>query len=103
MNESELEALRDVSERLEFAGIQFMLTGSLAMAYYSQSRFSRDVDIVIALTRGDADKIVSLFKDGYYVSREAISRSIENRSVFNLIYQAGIVKIDCIVLKNQPS
>jgi hypothetical protein len=34
MIETELDVLRDVSRRLESAGIAFMLTGSMAMNYY---------------------------------------------------------------------
>lgn len=38
MIETELDVLRDVSRRLESAGIAFMLTGSVAMNYYLRSR-----------------------------------------------------------------
>ena len=38
MIETELDVLRDVSRRLESAGISFMLTGSVAMNYYAQPR-----------------------------------------------------------------
>jgi hypothetical protein len=31
----ELDVLRDISARLEEAGIPYMLTGSLAMSYYT--------------------------------------------------------------------
>jgi len=33
--ENELDILGDISRRLEAAGIAFMLTGSMAMSYYS--------------------------------------------------------------------
>jgi hypothetical protein len=38
MVETELDVLRDVSKRLESAGISFMVTGSVAMNYYAQQR-----------------------------------------------------------------
>lgn len=44
MIENELDVLRDVSHRLESAGIAFMLTGSMAMNYYAQPRMTRDID-----------------------------------------------------------
>jgi hypothetical protein len=34
--QNELDILREVSDRLESAGIAFMLTGSVAMNYYAQ-------------------------------------------------------------------
>ena len=39
---TELDILRDVSERLESAQIAFMITGSVAMNYYAQPRMARD-------------------------------------------------------------
>ncbi len=41
MVENELEVLRDVSSRLESAGIAFMLTGSLALNYYEDLILSK--------------------------------------------------------------
>lgn len=38
-----------VVERLEAAGIEYMLTGSVAMAWYAQPRQTRDIDIVVEL------------------------------------------------------
>jgi hypothetical protein len=59
--QNELDIIRDVSQRLEGAGIDFMLTGSMAMNYYAQPRMTRDVDVVVALESADADRIVRLF------------------------------------------
>ena len=39
--QTELDILRDVSARLEQAGIAYMLTGSMAMNYYAQPRMTR--------------------------------------------------------------
>ena len=46
MMESELDILRDVSGRLESAGIAFMLTGSVAMNYDVRNLLSPDCDVV---------------------------------------------------------
>lgn len=40
----ELDIAADVTERLSHAGIQYMLTGSMAMNAYAQPRMTRDVD-----------------------------------------------------------
>ncbi|MBX3276448.1 MAG: hypothetical protein KF868_00465 [Acidobacteria bacterium] len=45
MLQSDLDILRDISLRLEAAGIAFMLTGSVAMNQYAQPRMTRDIDI----------------------------------------------------------
>ena len=100
--QNELDIVRDVSARLERGGIEYMLTGSMAMNYYAQPRMTRDIDLVVALTPQDTDKVVNLFTPDYYVSREAVSSSIAQESLFNLIHQESVIKVDCIVRKNTP-
>lgn len=96
---NELEIVRDVSARLERAGFEYMLTGSMAMNYYSQPRMTRDIDIVVALGPSQADEIVRIFHPDYYVSRESVVSSIVHESIFNLIHQESVIKVDCIVRK----
>jgi len=100
MTETELDVLRDVSLRLESAGIAFMLTGSMAMNYYAQPRMTRDIDLVVEIATNQTELFVALFDDEYYVDRHAVARATAQRSVFNLIHNKTIIKLDCIVLKN---
>lgn len=100
--QTELDIVRDVSGRLEAAGIAFMLTGSMAMNYYAQPRMTRDIDIVVALAAADADTISRSFQPDYYVSREAVAESIARESVFNLIHEESVIKVDCIIRKADP-
>lgn len=100
--QNELDIVRDVSQRLDRAGIAYMLTGSMAMNYYAQPRMTRDIDIVVALAPADADKVVDLFRPDYYVSGEAVRDSIQSESIFNLIHNESVIKVDCIVRKNTP-
>ena len=59
MSESlELAVLSDVVSRFESAGFEYMLTGSVAMNYYSQPRMTRDIDIVVSLVESDTAKMV---------------------------------------------
>ena len=97
--QNELDIVRDVSARLDSAGIAYMLTGSMAMNYYAQPRMTRDIDMVVALQTGDTERIVRLFHPDYYVSREAVDGSIAHESLFNLIHQESVIKVDCIVRK----
>jgi hypothetical protein len=100
--QNELDIVRDVSTRLERGGLAFMLTGSMAMNYYAQPRMTRDIDLVVALTAKDTDTIVELFTPDYYISRDAVSSSIAHESLFNLIHQESVIKVDCIVRKSSP-
>ena len=97
--ESEIEIVRDVSARLERAGIDYMLTGSMAMNYYAQPRMTRDIDLVVALSDTDAARVVQVFSPDYYVSPDAVKSSIAHESIFNLIHQKSVIKVDCIVRK----
>lgn len=98
--ERELEILRDVVSRFGTAGISYMLTGSFALNYYAEPRMTRDIDLVVQLEQNDADRIVRLFDDDYYVDTKAVFRAITNRSLFNIIHKQEVVKIDLIVRRN---
>ena len=74
--QNELNIVRDVSTKLDSAGIGYMLTGSMAMNYYAQPRMTRDIDVVVALRPADAARVVQLLSPDYYVSREAVNSSI---------------------------
>lgn len=70
--QSELDIVRDISQRLDRTGIAYMLTGSMAMNYYAQPRMTRDIDLVVALAPEDTEKVVELFRPDYYISAEAV-------------------------------
>ena len=100
MIQTELDVLRDVSGRFTSAGVAFMLTGSMAMNYYAQPRMTRDIDIVIKLASDQTDSLISIFEAEYYVDRRAVATAITQRSMFNLIHNETIIKLDCIILKS---
>lgn len=100
MTESlELDVLSDVASRLESAGFEYMLTGSVAMNYYAQPRMTRDIDIVIALAEADAGNIVDIFQVDYYLSADSVVNAIRETTMFNLVHYESVVKVDFIVRK----
>jgi len=98
--QNELDILRDVTKRFDKAGIQYMLTGSFALNYYAEPRMTRDIDIVVALTPEDADSVVAVFEDDYYVPRNAVGRAITHHTLFNIIHGESVLKVDCIIRKD---
>jgi predicted nucleotidyltransferase len=96
---NEFDVLRDVARRLTDAGVAYMLTGSLAMNYYSLPRMTRDIDLVVEVQLRDIDAIVSVLEPDYYVDHEAISRAITHERAFNIIHTEAFIKVDCIVKK----
>ncbi len=98
---TELDILKDVIKKFETLGIQYMLTGSMAMTYYAQPRMTRDIDLVVEILPRFIGRIEYVFKNEYYLSAESIKDAIDKKFMFNLIHINSAVKIDCIVRKNQ--
>ncbi len=97
----EIELIKDVASRLEQAGMQYMMTGSMAMAIYSTPRMTRDIDMVIQVSPEDISKIVNLFRDDFYIDETSVRQAVQNRGMFNIIHNESIIKVDFIVRKNE--
>jgi hypothetical protein len=98
---SELEVLLDVVNRLERAGIDYMLTGSVAMSVYVEPRMTRDIDVVAELSRIDAERISGLFSPDYYVDGDAVRQAVQARGMFNVFHLSRLVKVDFIVARDE--
>ena len=55
---------------------------------------------MIAITPKDVDRVAALFRPDYYVSEQSIRESLAHESIFNLIHQDSVIKVDCIIRKN---
>lgn len=97
---NELEVLREVCSRLETAGIDYMLTGSLAMNYYAQPRMTRDIDMVVALAASDKKRFPEIFTPDFHVDAGSVADAVDHASMFNLLHLESVVKVDMIVRKN---
>ncbi len=96
------ELLALVVERLDRAGIPFMVTGSLASSYHGEPRSTRDVDIVIDPEPASRDQFVEdLVSAGFYVDRETAREALANRSQFDAIGPAA-AKVDFIIRRERP-
>jgi hypothetical protein len=96
---NEIDIVRDISHRFQQAGIPYMLTGSMAMNYYARPRMTRDIDVVIAIAPEDVHRLAASFRPSYYVNEESIRESIVHESIFNLIHEDTVIKVDCIIRK----
>jgi hypothetical protein len=97
---TELDILKDVTSKFDKLGIQYMLTGSLAMSYYVQPRMTRDIDLVVEIYPGMIESIEQIFNTDYYLSIDSIKDAVKNEFIFNLIHNKSSIKVDCIVRKN---
>lgn len=98
----ELQVLKQVCQDLEKAKIPYMITGSTAANFYAVPRMTRDIDIVIEIRKGDVDRFLNTFKDKFYIDRDSILEAIEKESMFNILHNESVVKIDFVVRKNSP-
>ncbi len=99
MLSAEIAVLCDVVERLTLQSIPYMLTGSMAMNFYAEPRMTRDIDIVLELGITNAHSLIACFEPYYYISKEEIEFALRTFGMFNLIHQASVTKIDCIIKK----
>ena len=97
---NEIDIVRDISRQFEQAHIPYRLTGSMAMNYYAQPRMTRDIGVVIAITPDDVDRVLALFGTDYYINEQNIRESLAQESIFNLIHNESVIKVDCIIRKS---
>ena len=98
---SELELLFDVTRRIGKEGLEYMLTGSMALNHYAQPRLTRDIDIVIALLLKDLEILPSVFGEEFYFSEEDARGAALGQSSFNVIHNESLIKVDFIVRKRE--
>ena len=98
MNE-ELEVLNIITETLNNHEIKYMISGSIAVNYYSIPRMTRDIDIVIELKMSDIEKFIEIFENDFYLNNEVIKKETSKKGMFNLIHRDYFVKVDFILRK----
>ncbi len=96
-----IDALRDTTNRLQSAGIEYYLVGSLAAMQYGRPRFTNDIDIVAQIQASQINAFEKLFdiEEYYCPPKEVITDEVIRGGMFNLIHQSSGVKIDIVPLK----
>lgn len=97
-----LDVLKALCEKLEYLEIEYMLSGSLALNLYTVPRMTRDIDIIIHFTDKNLESFISSFDSDYFVDDIGIRQEVKRKGIFNLIHKATALRIDCIVMKNEP-
>jgi hypothetical protein len=99
--DEQLKFLLIIAERLDGAGISYMVTGSLALAVYATPRMTRDIDVVVEIDAGDVETVVGLFQPDCFVEEETVRRAVETQGMFNIIHTDWIIKADFVVKKSE--
>lgn len=80
-----------------------MVSGGVATLAHGEPRFTADADIVIAPFEEQIERFVGLFRASEaYVSREAVSEALRERTMFNIIDSRSGWKADLVLLKSDP-
>jgi hypothetical protein len=88
---------------LEEADIPFMLTGSLAAAFYGAPRATQDLDLVIQSEPDNLRRLVEgLQASGLYVNLDAALEALRTNGQFNAIDPSTGWKVDLIFRRARP-
>ncbi|MBM3235296.1 nucleotidyltransferase family protein [Candidatus Poribacteria bacterium] len=102
MMNDELNVLKIVTTRLHQADIPYMVSGSMAANFYGYPRMTRDIDIIVELVREDVPKVYQLFESDFYIDATMIHEAISYHSIFNIIHNEAMVKVDFIIRQDTP-
>jgi tRNA nucleotidyltransferase/poly(A) polymerase len=65
-----------VAQVFEACGLRYLVGGSLASSLSGEPRSTLDVDIVVALTPSDVDKVTEAFRAEFEVDELAVARAV---------------------------
>lgn len=97
------ELLKKVIQALDETGIEYMVTGSVVSSLQGEPRTTHDIDIIVAIQKDAAKKMVDYFPSpGFYLDEESIIDAIKRRGMFNLIDVHSGDKVDFWLLTDEP-
>ena len=91
-----------VAQILEACGLRYLVGGSLASSMSGEPRSTLDVDIVVAMTASDIDRLVDGLRGEFDVDEHAVARAVRERSSVNVFHVASAIKVDLFVMGGSP-
>jgi len=96
---SQIEFLQSIVEKLQKAGIDYVICGSIAASFYGVERSTQDADIIINPTKEQLTNFLKLLGNAYYISSDAAAEALKQRTMFNIIDIENVWKADLIIQK----
>lgn len=96
---SQNEFVNNIVEKLQQAGIEYVICGSTAASFYGLIRTTQDTDIIINPTKEQLSKFIELLGKNYYVSSETAFEALNQGAMFNVIDTENSFKADLIIRK----
>ncbi len=102
---SQQKLLEKVIRVLEKAGIEYMITGSVASSSQGEPRSTHDIDMVVSIEEAKASELAGAFPaPDFYLDEQSIVEAIGGlpaQSMFNLIELDSGDKVDFWILSSQ--
>ncbi|MFZ5829692.1 MAG: hypothetical protein ACOY3P_06380 [Planctomycetota bacterium] len=97
---SESEFLADIVSRLNAAGVDYMLTGSMASNYWGIPRTTHDVDIVLTMRPNQVDALVASLSPGFFIQPDSVRSAFRPPHHFNVMDDQSAIKADFWLLRD---
>lgn len=94
------ELIARITDRLEAAGIPYMVVGSMASSFHGEPRATADLDVVIDSTPEALARFLGELPPD--VDAVAARKALADRSQFNLVEQSSGWKVDLLIRRDRP-
>lgn len=91
-----------VAHVFESCGLRYLVGGSLASSLSGEPRSTLDVDIVVAMTTFDVERVVDALQGEFDVDELAVARAVRERSSANVFHRASAIKVDLFITGGSP-
>jgi hypothetical protein len=92
-------ALLLFARALDAIGVPYMVTGSMAAAFYVAGRATADIDVVIDAGSDMLPYLRKVLVEDFEADADVINEAIGRRTMFNILSKDALAKIDVIVRK----
>ncbi len=75
-----------VAQVFDACGVRYLVGGSLASSLSGEPRSTLDVEIVVAMTTFDVDRVVTALAGDFEVDDLAVARAVRERSSVNVFH-----------------
>lgn len=95
------EAIDPVVSAFEKLSIPYYIGGSIASSAFGVPRATLDVDLVAIIMQRQVTPLADYLQDKYYLDPDQIILAVKNKSSFNLIHLASMIKVDVFIMKDR--
>lgn len=99
---TEKELLVDCLQRLNRAGLPYMLTGSMASNFWGIPRTTHDLDFVVQLPAMLVQPLLDEFGSDYMLDEKSVRGAFKAPYQFNAIDLRSALKVDFWILQPKP-